>query len=220
MFRRLRSSELFRLLQEASIRHTEELGMGREKTLDKGILWVLTMQRAEITRMPVYDEEIVLSTWPGKTMHVLFPRYYSLTTEAGEPLLKASAVWCLIDAETRKFVFPERYGVAIDGVVTGEEIAQPGTIRKQDCTEERIFRVPYSYIDLNGHMNNARYLDLAEDCTGIAAKGKLLKEICTEYAMEARFDDSLMLRWTKGERELYFSGGSNKPIFRMTLRYE
>ena len=52
MYRRLRTSELFRMLQEASIRHTEQLGMGRDKTLDRGILWVLLMQRAEIVRMP------------------------------------------------------------------------------------------------------------------------------------------------------------------------
>ena len=51
MFRRLRTSELFKLLQEASIRHTEQLGMGRDRTLDRGILWVLLMQRAEIVRM-------------------------------------------------------------------------------------------------------------------------------------------------------------------------
>ena len=43
MFRHLRTSEFFKLLQEASIRHTEQLGMGRDKTLDKGILWVLLM---------------------------------------------------------------------------------------------------------------------------------------------------------------------------------
>ena len=101
MFRRLRSSELFKLLQEASIRHTEELGMGRDKTLDRGILWVLLMQRAEIRRMPAYDEEIILKSWPGKTMHLLFPRYYSMETAAGEPLLKASALWSLVDAKTR-----------------------------------------------------------------------------------------------------------------------
>ena len=33
--RRLRLSALFTLLQEAAIAHTTELGMGREKTLDK-----------------------------------------------------------------------------------------------------------------------------------------------------------------------------------------
>ena len=57
LFRRLRLSRLFELLQEASIRHTEQLGMGREKTLDKGLLWVVTMQRCEISRMPEYDAE-------------------------------------------------------------------------------------------------------------------------------------------------------------------
>ena len=92
MFRHLRTSEFFKLLQEASIRHTEQLGMGRDKTLDKGILWVLLMQRAEVTRMPEYDERIVLRSWPGKTMHLLFPRYYSLETEEGEPLVRASAL--------------------------------------------------------------------------------------------------------------------------------
>ena len=71
--RTLRLSRLYTLLQEASIRHTEQLGMGREKTLDKGILWVLTQQRCEIRRMPEYDEHIVLKSWPGRNMHLLFP---------------------------------------------------------------------------------------------------------------------------------------------------
>lgn len=228
MFRRLRSSELFKLLQEASIRHTEELGMGREKTLDRGILWVLLMQRAEIRRMPEYDEEIVLKSWPGKTMHLLFPRFYSLETEAGESLMKASALWSLVDAKTRKVVFPERYGVEIEGVTTGEEIALPGSIRKQDCNREQPFTVPYSFVDLNGHMNNTRYFDLAEDCVGAAARGKLLREIRTEYVNEARFGETLLLRWGGEDGEVFFSGESTaddpgaegKPVFRMTLNYE
>ena len=220
MFRRMRSSELFKLLQEVSIRHTEELGMGRDKTLDKGILWVLMMQRAEIARMPVYDEEIVLKTWPGKTMHVLFPRYYSLESASGVKLVKASALWCLVDAKSRKFVFPERYGVEIEGVVTGEEIAQPGSVRKQDCDREKTFEVPYSYVDLNGHMNNTRYFDLAEDSVGAAAEGKLLKEISTEYVNEARFGETLLLRWNGDDGDVYLSGESDKPVFRMLLRYE
>ena len=82
------------------------------------ILWVLLMQRAEITRMPEYDETVVLKSWPGRTMHLLFPRYASLETASGEPLLKASALWSLVDAETRRVVFPEKVGVEIEGVVT------------------------------------------------------------------------------------------------------
>lgn len=220
MYRRLRTSELFKLLQEASIRHTEALGMGREKTLDQGILWVLLMQRAEIRRMPCYDEIVVLKSWPGQTMHLLFPRFYSLETDAGEPLLRASAIWSLVDANTRKVVFPEKFGVEIHGVETGDEIALPSAIRKRECGREREFTVPYSYVDLNGHMNNSRYFDLAEDCVGAAARGLPLRDVQTEYVNEARFGETILLRWNADDGEVFFTGeNGGNLVFRMALRY-
>ncbi len=219
MFRRLRTSELFRLLQEASIRHTEQLGMGRDKTLDKGVLWVLLMQRAEILRMPEYDERIVLKSWPGKTMHLIFPRFYSMETADGEPLLKASALWSLVDEKTRKVVFPEKYGVVIEGVVTGGEIAMPGAVAKADCAFERDFTVPYSFVDLNGHMNNTRYFDLAEDSVGAAAAGKLLRGVSVEYQNEARLSQTLHLRWSGEDGSVYLCGETDRPVFRMRLEY-
>ena len=220
LYRRLRTSELFRLLQEASIRHTEQLGMGRDKTLDKGILWVLTQQRCEIRRMPEYDEHIVLKSWPGRTMHLLFPRHYSMETAEGEPLLKASAIWCLVDAKSRKVVFPEKYGVEIAGAETGEEIELPRPIRRMDCTEARAFTVPYSYVDLNGHMNNTRYFDLAEDSIPAAAAGEKLRLICAEYSNEAQLGEALQLHWSREGGSYYLEGGAEKICFRMLLEYE
>ena len=167
-----------------------------------------------------YDEDIVLKSWPGRNMHLLFPRHYSMETGEGEPLLKASAIWSLVDAETRKVVFPERYGVEIEGVTTGDEIALPSTIRKLDCDREREFTVPYSYVDLNGHMNNARYFDLAEDCIGAAARGLPLKEVRTEYVNEIRFGETATLRWNGDGGEVFLTGEcGGKPAFRMLLRY-
>ena len=69
LHRVLRTSALFEFLEDASIRHTEELGMGREKTLDRGLLWMVTLLRAEIRRMPEYDEHITLESWPGGDSH-------------------------------------------------------------------------------------------------------------------------------------------------------
>ena len=220
MFRRLRSSELFRLLQEASIRHTEQLGMGRDKTLDRGILWVLMMQRIEIARMPEYDEDIVLKSWPGQTMHLLFPRYYSVGDASGAELIRASALWCLVDAAARKTVFPEKYGVTIDGVVTGNEIAMPSALPARPCVREGEFTVPYSYVDLNGHMNNARYIDVAEDFVGAAAAGKKLRAIRTEYQSEARLGETLRLRLGEsGEGCFSLSGETDRRVCRMELEY-
>ena len=133
LHRKLRTSVLFELMQEASIRHTEELGMGREMTLDRGLLWMVTLQRAEIARMPEYDECITLESWPGETMHLLFPRYYRALDEKGETLLSASALWALVDQESRRMVFPDRYGIVIPGAVTGHEIALPSPPRRAEA---------------------------------------------------------------------------------------
>ena len=221
MHRRLRTSVLFGLMQEAVIAHTEQLGMGREKTLDRGILWIVTLQSAEILRMPEYDEDIVLRSWPGPTMHLLFPRYCSVETARGEPLIRASALWTLIGVENRKLVFPESCGVAIEGVVTGGEQPLPAAPVPLPCTDMRDFDVPFSYVDLNGHMNNTRYFDLAEDCIPCAAEGRTLKAVSTEFSREVCFGDHLTLRWGRLGDRWYFAGGGEerKPLFRMSLVY-
>lgn len=219
MHRRLRTSRLFELMQEASIRHTEQLGMGRKKTLDKGLLWMIGLQKAEIRRIPEYDERIVLKTWPGETMRFFFPRYYSFETAEGEPLLKASALWTLVDAEKRQMANPERYGVIIHGVRTGEEIGLPAAPRRLACDASREFTVPYSYVDLNGHMNNTRYFDLAEDTIPAAAQGRRLKSLAVEYSSEVRLGDTLRLDWGRDGESYYLAGQTEKPCFRMRFEY-
>ena len=121
--RTLRPSCLFSLFQEVSIDHSELLGAGRSRTLDRGYLWVLARETVSIERMPEYGEEVLLESWPGGMMHVLFPRYYRLLDNSGKQLLSASAIWTLIDAEKRSIVFPERAGISVPGVKTGCELA-------------------------------------------------------------------------------------------------
>ena len=219
LHRRLRTSRLFELLQEAAIAHTEQLGMGREMTLDRGLLWVVTMHSAEIRRMPEYDETIRVQTWPGETMHVLFPRYYRLETAQGEELLRSSALWMLVDEKSRRFVFPERHGISISGVKTPWEHPLPTAPLPLPCSGERAFTVPYSYVDLNGHMNNTRYFDLAEDCIPAAAEGRMLRAVQAEYKAEALLGENLTLRWGREGDRYYLSGGGERPSFSLSLAY-
>ncbi len=220
MYRRLRTSVLFEWLQEAAITHTEALGMGRDKTLDRGLLWVVTMQKAEILRMPVYDEKITLRSWPGETMHVFFPRHYILADEKGGTLVRANALWMLVDRDSRRMVFPDRYGIVIDGCSVGEELPLPSAPARLPIREEKCFSVPFSYVDLNGHMNNTRYFDLMEDALPAAAEGRLLREISTEYTSEVCLGDDIMLRWGEESGCFYLEGILEKPRFRMAMRYE
>ena len=219
MYRRLRLSRLFELLQEAAITHTEQLGMGREMTLDRGLLWVVTMQQARITRMPVYDETVTLRSWPGKTMHVFFPRHYELTGADGETLVRANALWMLVDQQSRRMIFPDRHGIVIEGEARENELPLPVSPARLPVTRERSFTVPYSYVDLNGHMNNTRYFDLMEDAIPAAAAGETLRSINVEYTSEAQLGDTLSLRWGGEDGRYYLEGVLEKPCFRMAMDY-
>ena len=128
---RLRLSRLFTLLQEAATDHAALLGAGSDKTLDRGLLWIVTLQEAIVHRMPAYGESVRIVTWPGKIRHLLFPRFYRIEDETGGALIEASSLWALMDRETRKAAFPERHGINVPPVMTGNEISLPSVPRTQ-----------------------------------------------------------------------------------------
>ena len=217
---RLRISRMFTILQEVSIEHTTELKMGREMTLDRGLLWIVTLQQAKISRMPEYDESVHIATWPGNTMHILFPRFYRITDAQGGVLIEASALWALMDQNTRKVIFPEEHGVAIKGLVTGKEIPLPRAPQIPKTEDSETFTVPYSYVDLNGHMGNTRYFDLAEDRMPPSLRARKLVGIQTEYAREALLDTDVVLRSeVRGDTFLLSGENEGQKLFRLSLSY-
>lgn len=166
-FRTLRLSVLMRLFQECCIAHTEELGMGREKTLDRGLLWVVISEMIEIQRMPVYDEEITLVCYPGKTLHFFFPRQLTALDRNGKEIIRIGAVWSLIDEKTRRLVDPGENGIVIEGEDRPSDIRPPLSLPDIELPFSEPGRCAvYSLVDINGHVNNTHYMDMALDTIG------------------------------------------------------
>ena len=135
MTRRLRMSELFRIMEEASIAHTEELGCTRDRTLDRGLLWIITRQQAEIEELPAYDEEITVRSWQGDMMHVFFPRFYEIE-RAGRVIVRGQALWMLIDEESRQMVMPEDYDIFIPGRPGSDDMMLAPVVIPSELREE------------------------------------------------------------------------------------
>ncbi len=215
----LRSSALLTILQEISIEHTENLGCPRERTLDKGLLWVVAKQHIEMKRMPKYDEKIYVSTYPSKTMHVLFPRSYEIKDEKGETIIVGEAIWALIDANNRKMVNPTDHQILIPDLSNGREFNIPlHKINDSSLKEETEIKATYSYSDLNGHMNNTSYLDVAEDEIPLSfLKTHELSVIDIEYLHEIKLGETIMMRYGKTNDDSYcFSSDA----FKMQLAYK
>jgi acyl-ACP thioesterase len=125
-----------------------------------------------------------------------------------------------MDQSTRRVVFPELYGVKIRGVHTGKEIPLPTAPRMPQNEESGTFTVPYSYVDLNGHMNNTRYFDLAEDLMPDALHARKLVEVQTEYAKEAPRGAKLLLKSElQGDAYLLYGESDGQRLFRLGLTF-
>ena len=106
------------------------------------------------------------------------------------------------------------------GVTVGEEQPLPTAPVPMETERERAFTVPYSYVDLNGHMNNTRYFDLAEDCFAAPAAGKRLRSVQTEYKAEARLGETLTLRWGEHNGQCFLVGTVEKTAFSLRMECE
>ena len=234
MTRFLRMSELFRLLEEASIAHTEELGCTKDKTLDRGLLWIIARQTVEIDELPAYDDEIIVRSWQGDMQHVFFPRFYEIERN-GHVIIRGQALWMLIEEESRSIAMPEDYDIFIPGKPDAEDTMLPAvSMPKGTCgpVESKPLVTRFSQIDINGHMNNTRYFDMIDDMlhsSGTSlpsesarvhlAETRVPRKVLANYVSELRLGDEFTLsRYEEGD-SLYFEGAGDAPYFRITYKY-
>lgn len=218
--RALRTSRLVELVQEAAIAHTEQVGMGRRKTLDAGIRWVVARQHIEIARWPRYDERIEVEAWPGPMQHVLFPRFALVRDGKGREVARTSALWLLMSAHTRTMVFPAHVGVHVDGVDHEPAIPLPGPVAGVTEGERAEAVVPYSACDLNGHLNNARALDLAEDRLIGPLDGMRPTTVDIDFEGEAAPGEVLALAWHEDDTGARMEATrGDAPVFRLAMAY-
>ncbi len=219
MFQRLRSSQLFELMQEAATDHSELLGAGVDVIRAQNLMWVLARQNVEIARMPSYGEKITIETWPGKTVHSMYPRYYRLLDAKGDAVVNSSAIWLLADMSERTLVPSSRSGFEFSYEKRGMEIPLPSPPRSFFTDKSIFFTVPFSYVDMNGHMNNTRYFDLADNLSPAALSGRDPARIIVEYSAELRLNGEYELLYGQVENRFYLKTGGEKPLFRIVMDY-
>ena len=208
-FERLRASTLLKFFQEISIAHTESLGMTKDKTLDRGLLWVVGKQEIDITRMPRYDETVEVSTFPSKTMFTVFPRMCFIHDLKGNLLVSCSAMWALIDKKTRKIIEPDKKGIYIPDLSYGREQFFPLSIVPKSLDKRTEIEAKFSECDLNGHLNNTSYLDIAEDLIPVSyLKNHGLKKIKLDYKKEVPLGEKLPLDYGNESDTYYFKSAA------------
>lgn len=218
----MRPSRVIEEIQEAAIAHTEMLGCGRELTFDRGVLWVVVGRSLRARRWPRYGERVWVESWPGATRHVLFPRFERVLDARGDEIVSSASLWALVDARTRKMVFPAACGVSIDGVTRADaqEYPQVKPIATRETDHVRSIRASYALCDLNGHVNSARFVDVVEDALEGPAAGREVASLACSFEAEVPRGRAFDLAWSEDERGAYAAGAvDGRRAFQIKLAY-
>lgn len=211
----MRPSALLTAFQEAAEHHAVRLGCGFEEMMARRQAWVLTRFQMEVRRYPRMGETVHLNTWPAAGRRGIFPRYYTLTDVQGGVLAMASSLWVVLDLDTRRMTAPGEIAELMpDNSAIQPPLALPGGVRQIEGEEEICFREPaYSDLDVNGHVNNARYVDWMCDALGIERQRKAaLGSLLIGYSKEVLPGQRLCLKLHRSGEQFSFQGGQDGKV--------
>ncbi len=165
---------IFKLLQEAAIRHANQFETGTRAMATRGETWVLNRIAVGVRRYPRFEDVLRVETWSSGIRGFKGYREFRVFDAAGETVVEGSSLWVYVSVRTKGIVrvprdVAEGFPVWSDGVFCPE--LERWEVEPPTVEGARVVPVTlrYSDFDVNRHVNNAAYLDLVQ--TALAAGG-------------------------------------------------
>jgi len=204
-------------MQEIAGAHTRVLNLGLSDLRKMGFAWIISRTKVVFDRVPRIGETIEVVTYPSAEMRLFFPRTHVFMDESGKEIGRAGALWLLMDLNTRKISvseevlkrMPENRG---DMKFT----VMPESVRPLE-TEAVVneFEPPFSDYDINGHVNNTKYLQWCINAIGAKhLNASVIREFNVCY--EAEISDDVTVKADlrcDGDRFTYSGEAEGKRRF-------
>ncbi|MCX8118856.1 MAG: thioesterase [Desulfobacterota bacterium] len=188
---------LWKYLQETAWNHANRLGIGYEDLARSGCFWILSRLAIDIQEYPAWGDKIRVKTWLMGSSRLFAFRDFSIMKDDGRIIGGAKSAWVVLDIKTRKpqriepFLrglnpHPDQHG----GKTPLEKLPAPG-----HPDEETFFTVRYSDLDLNLHVNNARYIEWILDSYSFEMnQTHQISTLEINFLAESNFGDELIVR--------------------------
>lgn len=158
---------LAKAMETAVKEQMEACGWGRKTLAEKNIAWVVGWTSIQIKRLPHAGENLLVRIWPGRKKLSMHVRKYAFFTDAGETIASAAVLFLPMDRTSRKLTMAAE-ALALPEVVISGEADIPSLCQafpaELPCQSVRTVRA--HEIDENGHVNNACYLQWADELYG------------------------------------------------------
>lgn len=180
------------LFQEVAGNHALKLNFDISQLHEQNLTWVLHRMDIKMDRFPDWRETITIETWPAAGDALRAYRDYRVLDKSGTQIGCCLSYWMMINLETRRPIrIPEQ---VLEFRSSENEHVLPvksNRLKPFEETDEEIkITVRKSDLDMNRHVNNARYVEwMLElyDEEGVSQ----INEMDIMFLKESRFGEKL-----------------------------
>ncbi len=197
---------LFNYMQDTASEHAVKLGYGRDDLMKQNHFWVLSRIYAKITGWPVWNDRIIVRTWPSGVDKLFALRNYELRYKNGTKIGSGTSSWLIIDRTTKRIqrpdVFLQNYNRENQSVAS--PLRNPEKLQEASPSGRLSppFRVKINDLDINLHTNNVNYIKWVTDTYDL--NFMMNHQACSaeiNYLAEAVFDDEIVIRTAVDEAD-------------------
>ena len=160
---KLKLSAFFSLFQDIATENADMIGLGKSVITDKGLDWIIMRVKVDFYGEIKHGDKVNLYTYPGELRNgFIFVRYGGINDLKGKPLCRITSLWGLIDNKSRRMVLKTTLPYPCE-TMNDNPLPFPDRIPVEEVEKVYSKTMRYSDCDLNGHVNNTKYIDMICD---------------------------------------------------------
>lgn len=207
--------------QEMAGAHALSLGFGYEQLMESGNIWVLSRVHVKFLKMPIWRDELSMTTWHKGADRLFGFRDYRVKDKTGEEIIVATSSWLVINHLSRRVQRIESIlGSGMEGALSTNAIEEPAQRLSTPPNAVPVGKrvVSLSDIDINMHTNNARYVEWAMDVISPEiGYNMVVKEMWINFNNESLPGDIIDL-YTSYDPDLFVEGKrGDTSIFQLKI---
>ena len=165
-----------------------ELGVSDKTILeDYNLVWIITDYDIEVVRLPRFAEEITIETEALSYNRLFCYRRFTIYDETGQELIHMMATFVLMDRDSRRVHVVEPEIVAPYQSDFDKKLIRGPKYESLNESISKDYHVRFYDLDMNGHVNNSKYLDWIFEVMGADFLTQYIpKKINLKYVKEVR----------------------------------
>lgn len=192
---KMRLSAVLRYQQEAGEQHLVDAGLGWQALMKTGMVFVTSRWHTLIHRLPEMEERITLTTWHRDRKGPRFFRCYEWRDADGRVLIEGVMQFALVSVAQHRLLRGDEFMAMAPLPEHPRQIScgDPGRFPVAGVAPVGEYRVRWSDMDRNGHLNNTHYADLMLDYLPAQRLENTPAEVDLHFAGECLLGDILTL---------------------------